>query len=99
MFCRYLTPFKKLGYDVTFACQPELIEFFNLIPELDNIKIMSQIPQQPFDKRTFLMSLPWLMSDLISKKIGKPLKIDNERFSKVKLIFLIKLKKLLKLNN
>ena len=80
MFCRYLTPFKKLGYDVTFACQPELIEFFNLIPELDNIKIKSQIPQQHFDKRTFLMSLPWLMSKKISTKIGKPLKIDNKRF-------------------
>ena len=61
MFCRYLTPFKNLDMTLL-ACQPELIEFFNLIPELDNIKIMSQIPQQHFDKRTFLMSLPWLMS-------------------------------------
>ena len=82
MFCRYLTPFKELGYDVTFACQPELIEFFNLIPELDNIKIKSQIPQQHFDKRTFLMSLPWLMSKKISTKIDKPLKIELDNCSK-----------------
>ena len=96
MFSRYLKPFKELGYDITFACQPELEKFFRLFPELDEIKIMSQIPQQPFDKRTFLMSLPWLMSDLIKKKINKPLALDYERFSNAEVDIPKKLKEIVK---
>ena len=38
MFSRYLKPLKDLGYNVHYACPPELIEFFKLSPDLDDIK-------------------------------------------------------------
>ena len=43
MFSRYLKPFKDLGYDVHYACPPELIEFFKLSPDLDGINVSSHI--------------------------------------------------------
>ena len=80
MFSRYLKPLKNLGYDVTYACSPELKGFFKLSPDLDDIELTSKIPNtQAFDYRAFLMSLPWLMSNFQELRLNDPLKIDFKR--------------------
>ncbi len=80
MFSRYLKPLKNLGYDVTYACSPELKGFFKLSPDLDDIDLTSKIPDtQAFDYRAFLMSLPWLMSNSQEFRLSDPLKIDFNR--------------------
>ena len=75
MFSRYLKPFKDLGYDVHYACPPELIEFFKLSPDLDGINISSHFDHGHFHYRTFLLSLPWITSKFIKNKINKPILI------------------------
>ena len=85
MYSRYLKPLKDLGYDVTYACPPELKEFFKLSPDLDDIEVTNQIPNATFHHRTFLLSLPWLTSNFIKGKITKPIKIDYDRFEENKL--------------
>ena len=54
MFSRYLRPLKNLGYDVTYACSPELKGFLRLSPDLDDIELTSEIPDtKVFDYRAF----------------------------------------------
>ena len=82
MFSRYLKPLKNLGYDVTFACSPELKELFKLSPDLDDIKLTSSIADtKEYDYRAFLMSLPWLMSNFQKPRLNEPLRIDFSRFN------------------
>ena len=52
MFSRYLKPLKDLGYEVHYACPPELVEFFKLSPDLDGINISSH-----FDHGHFIIEL------------------------------------------
>ena len=95
MFSRYLKPLKDLGYNVHYACPPELIEFFKLSPDLDNIDVSSNVDSGIFNYRTFLMSLPWITSKFIKNKINKPLKIDWKRFDEKKVRISSKNKSLL----
>ena len=99
MFSRYLKPLKNIGYDVHFACPPELIEFFKLSPDLDEINISSTIQPIHFNYRTFLMSLPWITSNFVKGKIGKPISIDWNRFDKSKVKVSNKIKKALDSKN
>ncbi len=86
MFSRYLKKLLELGYDVTFACSPELKSFFKLFPDLDKIKITSSISVDTyFDYRVFLMSLPWVLSKYQKERIKRPLQIDLERLKKSKI--------------
>jgi len=95
MFSRYLKPLKNLGYDITYACSPELKGFFKLSPDLDDIKLTSQIADtQTFDYRAFLMSLPWLMSNFQKPRLNDPLKIDFSRFDEKKLKITSDIKKI-----
>ncbi|MFL2679016.1 MAG: tetratricopeptide repeat protein [Alphaproteobacteria bacterium] len=84
MYSRYLKPLSELGYKVTFGCSPELKEFFALFPELDDVIIDNNIPETDFSYRTFLMSLPWILSKFNKIKINSPLKFDSDRFKKNK---------------
>ena len=84
MYSRYLKPLKELGYDVTYACPPELKDFFRLSPDLDDIKVDNKIPKSFYHYRSFLLSLPWITSNFIKDKIGKPLKIDLNRLDESK---------------
>ena len=95
MFSRYLKPLKDLGYNVTYTCPPELIEFFKLSPDLDNVNVSSNVDSGLFNYRTFLMSLPWITSKFIKNKINKPLKIDWKRFDEKKVRISSKNKSLL----
>ena len=95
MFSRYLKPFKDLGYDVNYACPPELIEFFKLSPDLDGINVSSHIAPDQYSYRTFLMSLPWITSKFIKNKINKPISIDWKRFDEKKIKISAKTKSLL----
>ena len=95
MFSRYLKPLKNLGYDVHYACPPELIEFFKLSPDLDDISVSSHVDTCVFNYRTFLMSLPWITSKFIKNKVSKPLKIDWKRFDEKKVNISSKIKSLL----
>ncbi len=95
MFSRYLKPLKDLGYKVDYACPPELIEFFKLSPDLDEINISSQIDPGHYNYRTFLMSLPWITSKFVKNKISEPLSIDWKRFDKKKIKISSKTKSLL----
>ena len=87
MFSRYLLPFKKLGYKITFAAAPELIDLFHASPDLDGIKITNHVPScdvTTFDNRTFLLSLPHLLSKF-NKKRPAELKVDINRIDKTKI--------------
>ena len=95
MFSRYLKPLKDLGYKVDYACPPELIEFFKLSPDLDEINVSSDIDPGHYNYRTFLMSLPWITSKFIKNKISEPLSIDWKRFDKKKIKISSKTKSLL----
>ena len=98
MFSRYILPFKNLGYDITFATAPELAGLFRASPDLDEIKITSEIPScdiTTFDNRTFLLSLPHLLSKF-EKKRPPELKIDIKRIDSKKIKFSQKLLKKLK---
>ena len=95
MFSRYLKPFKNLGYEVHYACPPELIEFFKLSPDLDGINVSSHIDPDHFHYRTFLMSLPWITSKFIKNKINKPINIDWKRFNDKKVNISSRIKSLL----
>ena len=95
MFSRYLTHFHKLGYNVTYAAAPELLDFFKLSPDLDNIKIGSSIQIDDvtaFDYRTFLISLPHITSNYIKGK-PEPLNVDMNRINNKDLTIPEKLKK------
>ena len=96
MFSRYLKPLKNLGYDITFACSPELRGFFRLSPDLDDIELTSSIPDTKiFDYRAFLMSLPWLMSDFQKLRLNDPLRVDFSRFKEKNLQIKSSVKKLI----
>lgn len=96
MYSRYLKPLKDFGYQVSYACPPELKEFFKLFPDLDDIEVTNRIPNGVFRYRTFLLSLPWLTWNIVKGKITKPLKIDLNRLDEKKLEIPNKLKKLTK---
>ena len=97
MFSRYLPLFKDLGYKVTYACSPELKDFFELSPDLDDINLTSNIPDiRHFDYRIFLMSLPWILSDKYKKKLNQPLKIDLSRLDDTSLKIPNKIQKVIK---
>ena len=84
-----------MGYDVTFACSPELKGFFRLSPDLDDIELTSSIPDTKiFDYRAFIMSLPWLLSDFQKPRLNDPLKIDFSRFKRKRLKIKSSVKKL-----
>ena len=71
MFARYLKPLSELGYDLTFMTQPELINFFKASPELKKFDIRNKLPEcnpNTFDYRTFLCSIPYLISDYFNKQ-------------------------------
>ncbi len=94
-FARYLNHLQKLGYDVTYAAAPELLDFFKLSPDLDKIKISSSIKIDDvtaFDYRTFLISLPHITSNYIKEK-PEPLNIDMKRINNKNLTIPEKLKK------
>ena len=95
MFSRYLKPLKDLGYNVHYVCPPELIEFFKLSPDLDEIGVSSHSDSERFNYRTFLMSLPWITSKFIKNKINKPINIDWKRFDEKKVKISSKIKSLL----
>ena len=99
MFSRYLKPLKDLGYEVHYACPPELVEFFKLSPDLDGINISSHFDHGHFHYRTFLLSLPWITSKFIKNKINKPLNIDWKRFDEKKVNISTKTKTLLSSKN
>ena len=87
MFSRYLKPFKNLGYDVTFAAHPEMVDLLKTSPDLDGIRVEHSLPDilpTSFSFRTFSMSLPYLMQDFLKEK-PKPLYIDSSRIDKNKL--------------
>ncbi len=95
MFARYLNHFHKLGYNVTYAAAPELLDLFKLSPDLDKINISSSIETNDvttFDYRTFLVSLPHITSNYIKGK-PEPLKIDMKRINNKDLNIPEKLKK------
>ncbi len=89
MFSRYLNFFKSLGYNITLATNPELINLLKASPDLDDIKIVSSLPElspDTFDFRTHLMSLPYLLSNYIEEK-PKPIYICEKRIKSKKLKF------------
>ena len=101
MFSRYLKPFSELGYKVTFAAHPEMIELLKTSPDLDNINIVYSLPEshpKTFDYRTFSMSIPYLMQDFLEKK-PRPLNIDASRINNKKLKFSKKIKDYLNKKN
>ena len=98
MFSRYLKPFSELGYEVTLATHPEMINLFKASPDLDKINLVSSLPElspSSFSFRTFLMSLPYLMLDFQENKPA-PLRLSIERIKKQELKFSKPIKKLLK---
>ena len=89
MFSRYLKFFKSLGYNITLATNPELINLLKASPDLDDIKIVSSLPElspDTFDFRTHLMSLPYLLLNYIEEK-PKPIYICEKRIKSKKLKF------------
>ena len=95
MFSRYLRPLKNLGYDVTYACPPDLKGFLRLSPDLDDVKLTSEIADtKVFDYRAFLMSLPWLMSGVQKPRLKDPIKIDLSRLKEKDLKIKTSMKKL-----
>ena len=89
MFSRYLKFFSNLGYDVTLATNPELINLLKASPDLDDINILSSLPElspDTFEFRTHLMSLPYLLLNYIKEK-PKPIYICEKRIKSKKLKF------------
>ena len=89
MFSRYLKFFNSLGYNITLATNPELINLLKASPDLDDIKIVSSLPElspDTFDFRTHLMSLPYLLLNYIEEK-PKPIYICEKRIKSKKLKF------------
>ena len=89
MFSRYLKPLKNLGYTITFATAPELLDLFKASPDLEGIKVTNSVPAQDvtaFDHRTFLLSLPYLTSNFVKGK-PDPLSIDMKKIDEGKVYF------------